>query len=67
MPRKMLCRTRNALFPSLSALLVAACAALPGTPEPSGERPCVPCPSCAPCPGAAPAATPGAPAAPAAP
>ncbi|WP_420544438.1 murein transglycosylase A [Thauera aminoaromatica] len=67
MPRKMLCRTRNALFPSLSALLVAACAALPGTHEPSGERPCVPCPSCAPCSGAAPAATPGAPAAPAAP
>ncbi|ENO95054.1 MltA domain-containing protein, partial [Thauera phenylacetica B4P] len=55
MPRKMLHRTRNALVPSLSALLLAACAALPGTPEPSGERACAPCPSCPPCPSAAPA------------
>ncbi|WP_415258718.1 murein transglycosylase A [Thauera phenylacetica] len=67
MPRKMLHRTRNALVPSLSALLLAACAALPGTPEPSGERACAPCPSCPPCPGAAPAPAPGAPAAPAPP
>jgi len=65
MPRKILHRTRNALLPALCTLILAACAALPGTPEPSGARTCVPCPSCPPCPGAAPAATggPGAPAA----
>ena len=67
MPRKMFRRTRSTLLPSLPALLLAACAALPGTPEPSGERACVPCPSCPPCPGAPSVAAPGAPAAPATP
>ncbi len=63
------CSTAPATLSSLplSALLLAACAALPGTPEPSGERACAPCPSCPPCPGAAQAPVPGAPAAPATP
>lgn len=60
-------RPARRLLPTLAGLLVAACAAVPGTPEPDGGRGCAPCPACPLCPGAAVPGTPAPPPAAAAP
>lgn len=66
MPANLLQPVRRHLIPALASLLLAACAAVPGTPEPGGGKAaCAPCPSCPPCPGGVTA--PGTPVAPAAP